>query len=55
LIVLFCIPVSLCIIAGIFVHPWLIPLLMFPLLWAFTFLLKRALPYWMDKKLASIL
>jgi len=26
-----------------------------PLLWGFTWVLKRALPYWMDKKIATIL
>lgn len=56
LIVLFCVPVSLCIFAGLYAQSaWLVPLLMAPLLLGFTYVLKRSLPYWMEKKLATIL
>lgn len=55
MILLFCIPVSLCILAGIQINPWLTPLFMAPLLLGITYLLKRVLPYWMGKKLTTIL
>jgi hypothetical protein len=55
LIFVFIVLASVCILAGLYFHPWAAPVVMAPLLWGFTFVLKRSLPYWMDKKLATIL
>jgi len=56
LILLFCIPVSLCILAGMHTgNAWVVPLLMAPMLLGFSYVLKRSLPYWMEKKLATVL
>ncbi|MFO1093389.1 MAG: hypothetical protein U0992_08770 [Planctomycetaceae bacterium] len=53
LIFLFIAVASVCVLAAMWVHPWIAPAVLAPLLLGFTQVLKRALPYWMEKKIAS--
>jgi hypothetical protein len=55
LIFVFIVLGTACGIAGTLIHPWVAPLVLAPLLWGFTLVLKRVLPYWIDKKIASAL
>lgn len=55
LIFVFMAVASVCIVAAAVVHPWMAPVVLAPLLWGFTVVLKLALPYWMEKKVESVL
>lgn len=55
MIVVFIIVATLCGLAATLVHPWAAPAALAPLLWVLILILKRALPYWMQKKVASVL
>lgn len=44
----------ICVLAAAYVHPWAGPAVLGPLLWGITLILKRAFPYWMEKKVASV-
>jgi hypothetical protein len=55
LIFAFIVMAAVCSFAAMLIHPWAAPVVLAPLLWGFVVLLKRVLPYWIDRKLTSVL
>jgi hypothetical protein len=54
LIFVFIVVAAVCIAVAQIVHLWAAPVVLAPLLWACSLLLRRALPFWMEKKIASV-